>query len=432
MEFVQFCCCSDISFFIDVIFTGLLSNPCVNVASEMKKLAIIAFSHPESTLPLCKYLSKEGYFVDYYFITYIGQNNAAAFEFGCRAAYPAISRLKDRQIPSLLHYFNSDRINVFLVVIPPPFKSLGKYVSRILQFFQCFFFFIFSLYLRIKNYYCIDIVGQKAELVYLHKYLKGVRKIHSLHEVLNHLTGDLKHDDILVNYLIEKNVDIIVHSKNTYNDLLKYQFACEKNISVIPFGLFETYLLFDEEAKKLVLDIDSGYILFFGWIEPYKGLSLLYEAMKIVESEYPSVKIVVAGRGYDESLEKMLKSDKYIVINRFITNAEMVFLNKNAKIVVCPYLSASQSGIVQTSFLFGKPIIATDVGAFREIIISYENGILVERNNAKSLANAILLLLKDKQLYSQLLRGINYFEQNHRDFDWTNIAKKYKEIMDRL
>ena len=85
----------------------------------------------------------------------------------------------------------------------------------------------------------------------------------------------------------------------------------------------------------------------------------------------------------------MKNDNRFTVINRFIDNSELVHLMKYCKGIVCPYIGASQSGLVQTAMVFKKPVVATRVGAFREIIKENINGHLAEPANSTQLANCI-------------------------------------------
>jgi glycosyltransferase involved in cell wall biosynthesis len=196
-------------------------------------------------------------------------------------------------------------------------------------------------------------------------------------------------------------------------------------VTVIPFGVFETYLLYPPHKK--VLNLPSRYILFYGAILPYKGLDVLYDAIAILGNRVGSLKIVVAGRGDDPVLKKIQRDERFIVVNRLLSNQEIVELNMGAYCVVCPYRSASQSGIVSTSFLFSVPIIASDVGGFTEYVVNHQNGLLVEPSNPKALSEAIATVLSDKALHTTLQQGAAAFE-HATQFSWRGISKRYLDL----
>lgn len=136
-----------------------------------------------------------------------------------------------------------------------------------------------------------------------------------------------------------------------------------------------------------------NHILFFGRISRYKGVPFLLDAMPIVWNEFPEVKLVIAGSGSLPEItnHQILKnnSDKIIFHNRHIPNAELVGLINEAMLIVCPYTDATQSGVLMTTFGLNKPVVATNVGAFKEFIKPGVNGYLAEKSDPESIADAI-------------------------------------------
>ncbi len=123
----------------------------------------------------------------------------------------------------------------------------------------------------------------------------------------------------------------------------------------------------------------GNYVLFFGRVEKYKGVDLLYAAFK----DYPQLKdeiLVIAGKGnvyFDyENLPNV------IWLNRFILDEEIKNLFQKAKCVVFPYISATQSGVFSFCFYFNKQVIASDIPFFREFAGSgvhlFETGNVVD------------------------------------------------------
>ena len=130
-------------------------------------------------------------------------------------------------------------------------------------------------------------------------------------------------------------------------------------------------------------------------IKPYKGLDLLVEAYKHLAGKCENFNLIIAGGGYDENIRFFKAKRNCAVINRFLTNEEMMKLNRLSTAILLPYRSASQSGIVLTSFMYGKPIVATKVGALVETVCDEINGLLVEPGDAEGFALAMLRLVED-------------------------------------
>lgn len=111
------------------------------------------------------------------------------------------------------------------------------------------------------------------------------------------------------------------------------------------------------------------------------------------------------------------------IINRFLLDEEMAYLNDISDVVLLPYKSASQSGIIPTSFLFGNPVIATKVGALKDNIIDGHNGILVEPDDVNGFSEAMLHVIESAGLLMSLKNGVSQYGEND-DYDWNIIAKR--------
>jgi glycosyltransferase involved in cell wall biosynthesis len=66
-------------------------------------------------------------------------------------------------------------------------------------------------------------------------------------------------------------------------------------------------------------------------------------------------------------------------------------------VVVLPYLSATQSGIVQIAYNFDKPVIATNVGGLGEVVLDNKTGFIIESNDSVNLASAIMKFYVDQR-----------------------------------
>jgi glycosyltransferase involved in cell wall biosynthesis len=73
--------------------------------------------------------------------------------------------------------------------------------------------------------------------------------------------------------------------------------------------------------------------------------------------------------------------------------------------VALPYLSASQSGVAYMAFAFGKPVVATRVGALADVIIDDQNGCLIEPRSPEALA-AALIRMADPAVWARLVENV--------------------------
>ena len=124
-------------------------------------------------------------------------------------------------------------------------------------------------------------------------------------------------------------------------------------------------------------------ILFFGRILPYKGLDVLLAAFRSLDPA--RFHLIIAGEGEVPALA----APNLEIDNRFVTDDRLPGFFQRAHVVALPYHAASQSGVAQMAFAFGKPVVATRVGALPDIVHHEENGLLIAPGDAPALAAAL-------------------------------------------
>lgn len=166
--------------------------------------------------------------------------------------------------------------------------------------------------------------------------------------------------------------------------------------------------------------------LFFGRIEKYKGIGVLIDAYKKIDTD--TVSLTIAGNGDFSEYEKVAESCKNIsIINRYIQESEIedLFLNSNTVLVV-PYLDATQSGVIPIAVDYGIPIIASETGGLREQLDEGNIGSFVKAGDVEGLAYTMESFIEDPEKYlEQKKKVLEYREQ----LDWKNITK---ELLDEL
>ncbi|MHB8512475.1 MAG: glycosyltransferase [Actinomycetota bacterium] len=113
----------------------------------------------------------------------------------------------------------------------------------------------------------------------------------------------------------------------------------------------------------------SPVILFFGYVRPYKGLADLFRAFSLYRVEHSSARLIVAG-SFIEPVDRYRKLAFELGIEHavelrdgFISDPDVIALIRACDVLVLPYRSASQSGIVPLAQSLGARIVATTVGA---------------------------------------------------------------------
>ena len=102
---------------------------------------------------------------------------------------------------------------------------------------------------------------------------------------------------------------------------------------------------------------------------------------------------------------------------------ELAKLLKNCKFAICPYLDATQSGVVQTAFSADVPLIVTNVGSLPISVKNNITGIVIEPSNVDALAEAILYLYTSDIMLYKFRKNINDIWRP--SMQWDSIVLNY-------
>jgi glycosyltransferase involved in cell wall biosynthesis len=158
-------------------------------------------------------------------------------------------------------------------------------------------------------------------------------------------------------------------------------------------------------------------LLFFGYIRKYKGLDIALQAMPHILKNVPNAKLLIVGECYDDWAEyqKIIDDNKlqnYVeVVNDYVPNEAVEKYFNISDLVLLPYRTATQSGILNIAYGFNKPVIANHVGGFAEFILEGKTGMLVNNIDAQEYAAAI-----------------TYYYNNYRHIDVTPHIKTVAAI----
>ncbi|MBR5730206.1 MAG: glycosyltransferase family 4 protein [Prevotella sp.] len=176
----------------------------------------------------------------------------------------------------------------------------------------------------------------------------------------------------------------------------------------------------------------QGYVLFFGSISSYKGIDVLCEAMKKVHASRPDAKLIIAGKGtiyFD--ITPYMEAGFLELHNRYITTEELVGFIRNAAFVVCPYIDATQSGVIMSAFALNTPVIATNVGGLSEMVADGRHGLIIPPKDSEALSQAIETLFTDTELFEKMRKNIAE-DYTHGSRSWDSISKGISHIYSQI
>jgi glycosyltransferase involved in cell wall biosynthesis len=209
------------------------------------------------------------------------------------------------------------------------------------------------------------------------------------------------------------------HEGDNYKKVVLYNWFCREILadefivfSKIDYHKKKVHCLTLSGFKEKFLEKDKAdSYLFFGRIEPYKGLGSLVKIVQIANERNIPIKFIIAGKGHDPNLKTLSRFDNVKIINRFIADDEIANLFATAKGCLVPYDTATQSGVIICSYSFNTPVISFDVGNLSEYIVDGSTGYLVAP--------------KDIEEFVKCIQKMDSCYENMSNFIKTEFISKY-------
>lgn len=201
----------------------------------------------------------------------------------------------------------------------------------------------------------------------------------------------------------------------------------DKRIFRSQLGVYD--FLASYPPHPIARELPEKYILFFGRVEPYKGVDFLIDCYTKTQAAKQGYKLVIAGKGTIKDHDKELITD----YNRYIENDELAELIRRSALIILPYISATQSGVLMSAFALNKPVLATDTGNFKEVLCDGKYGITVPPLDEEAMVAAIDATLADSEGMQRMSANIDRDFQGDGGNGWkaiaANLLKSYKKII---
>jgi len=141
------------------------------------------------------------------------------------------------------------------------------------------------------------------------------------------------------------------------------------------------------------------------------------------------VKLIIAGEFYEDAAPYEALIKKYDLESRlvratdFIPNERVSDYFSAADLVVQPYKNATQSGVSQVAYHFGRPMLVTDVGGLAELIPAGVVGYVVPPTPAAIAEALVDFYAHDRE--ETLAAGVR---QEAKKFSWEVMLTALREV----
>ena len=265
------------------------------------------------------------------------------------------------------------------------------------------------------------------------KLLTSSKVIYTAHNLLPH-DSENQHDKYILYY---KTVDsIIVHVESSKKELIKKFGINSSKINVIPHGvldfdidenLVETYR---EELHRKIGFKNQLVFATLGNQSLYKGSDLIARVWKDNEFLHndEAYKLIILGKNNQIDFSEINQIKNVYIEDRYLTNEEFIGALRCSDIILLPYRTISQSGVLLSCINECVPVIVSNTGGLGEIIEQFPIGWNMGESNINNLQKSILETSQLQSRIKNLKHDINLWKLAKEFYSWDSISLKTFEL----
>ena len=299
-----------------------------------------------------------------------------------------------------------------------------------------------------------DLRSQQCDLVHIQgfsQFVPIIRAINPKIKIVLHLHGDrfIQLEKKMIEPRFAQANLVLSCSDHVTNKMRSTFPAIASRFQTILNGV--DINCFPEKHYDKQKENQAGKLLFIGRVSPEKGVHVLAEAFKKVVEAYPETQLKIIGPqvsapiefitfdnelmfkklaplysgSYVSHLRELLPSnvEKQVVFTGNIAHSKLSQYLQEADIFVFPSVVNEPFGIpVVEAMATGLPVVATQSGGITETVAEGKTGLLVERDNATALSDAIIQLLSNEELRKSM--GKAGQKRAVELFSWEQIVEK--------
>ncbi len=174
-------------------------------------------------------------------------------------------------------------------------------------------------------------------------------------------------------------------------------------------------------------------ILYMGRIEPRKGLKYLLQAIPRIRASHPNTRFIIGSDGpqrlhYEQYVREQGWPD--VIFTGRIPDAALPRYYASCDLFCAPSTGSESQGVVLLEAMASsKPVVASNIDGYRDVIRHEVDGLLVTPRNSEALAGAICRLLGDASMRQAMgERG----REHAGEFSWPRIASRVSDYYHEL
>ena len=240
--------------------------------------------------------------------------------------------------------------------------------------------------------------------------------------------------------LARMSTRIIAISPSQVHDLAeKYNIAPPNKFRMIPIAVdisrFQNIKRDKSYSKSVGIPEDSFIIGMIARLVPIKNIPLIFKVMHILHTSGHKVHLLLVGDGepeYHQYLETMCRDmglKDYVHFTGWDLDVEHIYASMD--LFVLTSLNEGTPVTILEAMAANIPVVSTDVGGVKDILLDNRNGLLCKSNDEKDMAEKILKIMNDKDLRTKVVKNGAEFVEQYYDYTRmvSNIDQLYTELI---
>jgi glycosyltransferase involved in cell wall biosynthesis len=164
-------------------------------------------------------------------------------------------------------------------------------------------------------------------------------------------------------------------------------------------------------------------LLFYGRLLPYKGLGVLAQVLEPMRAT-PGWRLTIAGSGpLEQEVRRTFADWSQVSLELgWITQARTAELFSSHHLLLCPYVEASQSGVVAQALSWSLPSLVMPAGALPEQVGHGKAGLIAETMDAEGFRRPLEAILKQPSRLAELsLAAAAWLAERQGDTGWIEL-----------
>lgn len=203
---------------------------------------------------------------------------------------------------------------------------------------------------------------------------------------------------------------------------------------IIPYGVdfkrFRQTLSKDEIRSQFNIPKDEIILFSLQRLSKEKRVDLLIRSMEYISKGEKKVKLIIGGKGPEESflkqLVKQMNLSSKIMFAGHIRKDDLPKYFVMSDIFVLHSTYETFGAVLVEAMATGKPIVSVKSTAIPDVIDDGINGLLVEPNNPKAFAESVIKLIRNKELRKEF--SLNAHKKAMKEYNWDKIAEEYESL----